>query len=58
MQSPERDQVLAGVRDYTLLCGDLFNGYITVGLTRAEALTLTGIWMELMHDAEFHRREM
>ena len=53
-----RDQTLAGARDYTALCGDMFNGFNRAGFTRDEALTLTGIWMELMHDAEFHRRQM
>ncbi len=56
--SPDRDQLLAGVRDYTSLCSDVFYGFIRGGFTRVEALTLVGIWMELMHEDESHRREM
>ena len=50
-----RDQTLAGVRDYTSLCSDMFDGFIRGGFTRTEALMLAGIWMELMHDDRSHR---
>ena len=53
-----RDQVLAGVRDYTTLCSDVFSGFIAAGFTRSEALMLVGVWMELMHDDDSHRSEM
>ena len=52
-----RDRALAGVRDYTTLCGDMFFGFIRSGFSRAEALVLVGVWMELMHD-DSRRREM
>ena len=57
-QSASRDQVLAGVRDYTTLCSDVFRGFLRGGLTRSEALMLVGVWMELMHDDDSHRSEM
>ncbi len=58
MNEAARDQTLAGVRDYTSLISDVFAGFIRGGFTRDEALTLVGVWMELMHDDQSHRREV
>ncbi len=53
----ERDRLLAGVRDYTTLCADIFDGFRAKGFTREDALQLVMVWMELMHD-DAHRFEM
>ena len=54
----DRDQMLAGVRDYTGLCGDMYEGFRVKGFSHEDALQIVMVWMELMHEDESHRREM